>query len=110
MEYSNSMLRLFKWSNSLFTLLEMKTYHDVDELSYCQTGKQTIFLLTHNGNVAAGHEKTVIQIYLFDNEQMRYVQNLHLSSIGIFVYQFDGHCFLMENDENIAGWLILKKF
>lgn len=96
------MLRLFKWSNSLFTLLDMKTYHDVDKLLYCQTDQQqTLILLTHNGNA---HTKSVIQIYLFENEQMKYIQNLHLSSIGIYVYQFEGQCFLIENEGINNGW------
>lgn len=92
------MLRLFKWSDSLFTLVEMKMFQNVDDLSHCQTDQQTLVLFTRKNE-----DRILVQVYSFENDRLRYTQDLHLAAIGIHVYQFGGQCYMLENQLTSLG-------
>lgn len=104
---SSSSLRIFKWRQSHFTLLDHYTVTLIRDVRICETSDAKMLIMVVGSDSAdevnASLEPlTLVEVYVFDRDRLTHVQNLHTSWTTLYTFYLDTKCYLisMPNQRN----------
>lgn len=97
-------MRVFKWRQTHFTLIEQYTVTLMQDLRTCQTADgQTLIMVVGSDSaneVNANLEPlTLVEVYIFADDRMRHMQNVHTHWATLHTGFVDGRCVLVSMPE-----------
>lgn len=108
-------MRIFKWRQSHFTLVDQYTVTSMYDLRMCEAADGKIILMVVGSdtadevNAASMQPLTLTQVYVFENDRLTHVQNLHTQWSTLYTFTIDRRCELTAMpDRQRPGSALLK--
>lgn len=104
-------MRVFKWRQTHFTLVEQYTVTLMQDLRTCQTADDGQTLIMVVGSDSANEVNanldplTIVEVYMFADDRMRHVQNLHTHWASLHTGFWDGRCVLIAMPDRRSSGL-----
>lgn len=118
-------MRLFKWRQSHFTLLDQYTVTPMHDVRLCETADAKILIMVVGES--PGDEETaaalgagsaagqlmplkLIEVYVFDADRLRHVQNVHTNGATLYTPYLHARCMLIAMPDQRSGGLTKPEF
>lgn len=105
-------MRIFKWRQSHFTLLDQYSVTLMNDVRTCETtdGKILIMVVGSDSadevNASSLEPLTLIEVYVFADDRLTHVQNLHTNWATLYTFYMDTRCVLVSMPEQRGSGLL----
>lgn len=104
-------MRIFKWRQSHFTLLDQYTVTLMNDVRLCETSDGKILIMVVGSdsaddvNASSLEPLTLIEVYVFEDDRLTHVQNLHTHWATLYTFYMDTTCVLVSMPEQRGSGL-----
>lgn len=106
-----SSMRIFKWRKSHFTLLDQYTVTLMNDVRLCETNDGKILIMVVGSdsadevNASRLEPLTFIEVYVFEDDRLTHIQNLHTNWATLYTFYIDTQCVLVSMPEQNGSGL-----
>ena len=89
-----STLKLYKWIQSHFTTIDVKSTNELADMLVCTTSKEVLIILVHRHD---NEGSAVVETYGIAKGHLSHIQDLYLKNAETYTY--GNQCFLLASSE-----------